>query len=186
MAVAAALLAIGVLSVAAAEDVCGEFARIEALADEASARGAVRAAVSRDLLVQVARKSKSWRLRADAAYFISDEKVLREIFANDSAWQVKSAALFGMVDGDFLKRVACDEKVDGRVRAVAVHKLRDRAVLEKLKSSPNETVRRFAAKQLPPEVKEATVKDAEIKEPNVVPMPLASFTDVESITRKSK
>ena len=180
MAIAAALLVTGVLSLAA-EDVCGEFARIEALADEASARGAVRVATSRELLEQIARKSKSWRLRADAAYFISEERVLREIFEGDSDWHVKSAAVFGMADGDFLKRVACDESEDGRVRAVAVHKLRDRAVLEKLKSSPNETVRRFATKQLPAEVKEAEVGDVK-----VVPMPLASFTDVSSITRKTK
>ena len=67
-----------------AEDVSGEFARIEAIADEASARSAVRAANSGELLVLIARKSKSWRLRADAAYFISEETVLREIFTNDS------------------------------------------------------------------------------------------------------
>lgn len=89
--------------------------------------------------------------------------------------------MFGMVDGEFLKRVACDESEDGRIRAVAVHKLRDRVVLEKLKSSPNETVRRFATKQLPAEVKEAEVKDVK-----VVPMPQASITDVNSITRKTK
>lgn len=173
-ALAAALLATGVLSVAA-QDVSGEFSRIEALADEVSQRHAVQTTTSGDLLVQVARKSKSWRLRADATYFISEETVLKEIFSNDSDWHVRSAALFGMVDGTFLKRVACDENEDGRIRAVAVSKLRDRTILEKLKLSSNETVRRFAAKQLPPEFKEA-------KE---VPIPEASFTDINSITRKT-
>ena len=174
LAIAAALLMTGVPSVIA-EDVNGEFARIEAIADEASARSEIRAANSGELLVQIARKSKSWRLRADAAYFISEENVLREIFANDSDWHVRSAALFGMVDGTFLKRIACNEKEDERVRAVAVCKLRDRTVLEKLKASPNKTVRQFAARQLPPEFKEA-------KE---VPIPETSFTDINSITRKT-
>lgn len=174
LAIAAALLVTGVLT-AAAEDVCGEFARIEAIADEASARVAVRATNSGTLLAQIARKSKSWRLRADAAYFISEERVLRDIFASDSDWHVKTAALFGMTDGVFLERVACNENEDSRVRAVAVSKLRDRTILEKLKSSSNETVSRFAAKQLPSEFKEA----------KVVPIPEATFTDVNAITRKT-
>ena len=109
------------------------------------------------------------------SYFITEEAILRDIFANDPDWHVKSAALFGMVDGTFLKNVACDENGDDRVRAVAVSKLRDRTVLESLKSSPNATVRRFAAKQLPPEFKEA----------EEVPIPEATFTDVNSITRKT-
>ena len=171
--VAAALLVAGVSPVSA-EDVSGEFARIESIADEASARSAVRKASSGELLAQLARKSKSWRLRADAVYFISEESIRKEIFVGDSDWRVKSAALFGMVDGTFLQRVACDESEDGRIRAVAVQKLRDRTVLEKLKTSTNETVRRFAAKQLPPKFKEA-------KE---VPVPEASFTDINAITRK--
>jgi hypothetical protein len=174
LAIAAVLLATGVLS-AVAEDVCSEFARIEAIADEAAARRAVREVRSGNLLAHIARKSRSWRLRADAAYFISEEKVLREIFANDSSWHVKAAALFGMTDGTFLERVACNENEDNRIRAVAVNKLRDRTILERLKSSPNETVKRFALKQLPPEFKEA----------KVVPVPVATFTDVNSITRKT-
>ena len=173
LAIAAALLTTGVL--AAAADVCGDFARIEALADEVSARAAVRAVSSGELLAQIARKSKSWRLRADAAYFISEDKVLRDIFASDSDWHVKAAALFGMTDGVFLERVACNENEDSRVRAVAVSKLRDRTILEKLKSSQDETISRFAAKQLPPEFKEA----------KVVPIPEATFTDINAITRKT-
>ena len=172
--VAAALLAMGGLS-AATGNADGEFARIEAIADETAARAAVRAVSSSDLLARIAKKSKSWRLRADATYFITEEAILRDIFANDPDWHVKSAALFGMVDGTFLKNVACDENGDDRVRAVAVSKLRDRTLLESLKSSPNATVRRFAAKQLPPEFKEA----------EEVPIPEATFTDVNSITRKT-
>ena len=171
--VATALLVTGVLS-ALAEDVSGEFARIEAIADEASARSAIRAVKSGELLAHIARKSESWRLRADAVYFISEEKVLKEIFAIDSNWRVKAATLFGMVDGAFLQHVACNEYEDDRIRAVAISKLRDRTILERLKSSPNETVRRFAAKQLPPEFKEA----------KVVSVPMATFTDINSITRK--
>ena len=171
--VVAALLLIGVSPVVA-EDVDGEFARNESISDEASARSAVRTVSSGELLAQLARKSKSWRLRADAAYFISEESVRREIFANDSDWRVKAAALLGMSDGAFLQRVACDESEDGRIRAVAVQKLRDRTVLEKLKSSPNEAVRRYAEKQLPPRFTEA--KEA--------PVPETSFTDINAITRK--
>ena len=175
LAIAAALLATGVPSVIA-EDVDREFAQIEAIADEASARSKVRAVNSEALYVQIARKSKSWRLRADATYFIAEETVLREIFASDSDWRVKSTALFGMVDGSFLKHVACNENEDERIRAVAVLKLRDRCILENLKSSPNEVVRRQAAKLLPPEFKET----------KAVPIPEATFTDIDSITRKTK
>ena len=171
--IAAALLT-GVLP-AVAEDVRAEFARIEAIADESSARAAVHAAKSGELLAHIARKSESWRLRTEAVKSISEEKVLREIFANDSNWRVKAAALFCMVDGAFLQHVACNEYEDSRLRAVAASKLRDRTVLEKLKSSSNETVRRFAAKQLPPEFKEA----------KVVPIPETTFTDINSITRKT-
>ena len=172
LAIAAALLATGVLS-AAAEDVRAEFARIEAIADEAAARAAVRAVKSGELLAHIARKSESWRLRMDAVKSISEEKILREIFANDSNWRVKAAALFGMVDGAFLQHVACNEYEDGRLRAVATSKLRDRTILEMLKESSDEVVRRFAAKQLPPKVKEA----------KAVSMPEATFTDINAITR---
>jgi hypothetical protein len=48
--------------------------------------------------------------------------------------------------------------------------------LEKLKTSSNAIVRKFAVAQLPPEFKEA----------KVVPIPETTFTDVKAVTRLQK
>ena len=169
----AAALATGPLF-AAVECASDAFNRIESIADEASARAAVRCVSSACVLEMIARKSKSWRLRADAIYRIPDETVRKEIFETDSDWRVKGAALFHMIDAGFVERVACDEKEAEAVRAIAAAKVRNRDVLERLKSSSSPLVGRFAAQQLPPVFLEA-------KE---VPVPETTFTDIKDVTRQ--
>ena len=174
------------------------FAKIEALADESAARAAIRNEPTAAILELLAKKSKSWRLRADAVYFIRQESVRKEVFARDSDWRVKAAAVFLMADAAFVERVACDESEHEGLRAVAAVKVRRRDVLEKLKSSSSERVRQFAARQLPPpfeetkvvpvpEVQVVPVPEARVvpvPEVQVVPVPEATFTDVEKITRR--
>lgn len=166
---------------AAAERAEDAFAKIEALADEKDARVAIRNESSSAVLELIARKSKSWRLRADAVYFVRDESVRKDVFAGDSDWRVKAAAVFHMADAGFVERVACDEGEHDGLRAVAVTKIRNRDILEKLKSSPSKRVRHYAAGQLPPPFVEA----------KIVPIPETTITDldkvlvdIESVTRK--
>ena len=166
---------------AAAESIEDAFAKIEALADEKAARAAIKNETSSAVLELVARKSKSWRLRADAVYFVRDDSVRKDVFTRDSDWRVKASAVFHMVDAEFVERVACDEGAHECLRAVAATKIRNRDVLEKLKASPSKLVRRYAARQLPPPLVQA----------KVVPTPEATITDIdkvivdiETVTRK--
>lgn len=157
---------------AAAERAEDAFARIEALADEKAARAAIKAESSAAALELIAKKSKSWRLRADAVYFIREEPIRKAVFAGDSDWRVKAAAVFHMADAAFVERVACDEGEHEGLRAVAATKVRNRDVLEKLRSSSSERVRRFAAMQLP----------APLVEAKVAPVPEATVTDADKVT----
>ena len=166
---------------AAAESAEDAFAKIAALADEKAARAAIRNEASSAVLELIARKSKSWRLRADAVYFVREDSVRKDIFAGDSDWRVKAAAIFHMADAEFVERVACDENAHDNLRAAAVTKIRNRDILEKLKSSPSKRVRYFAARQLPPPFVES----------KVVPVPETTITDldkvmvdIETVTRK--
>ena len=171
LSMAAALLATGVLSAVAGN--CGEtLARIEAIEDPALSRAAIRAIASECELEHVARNSKSWRNRSYATYNLMRESTRRDIFDKDPDWHVKAAALFRSADAGFIERVACDEGEQDRLRYVAIMKLRNRDVLERLKSSQCKLVRDTAARLLPA-----------FKEATEVPMPMASFTDIESITR---
>ena len=167
---------------AAAERAEDAFAKIEALADEKAARAAIKREPSAAVLALLAKKSKSWRLRADAVYFIREESIRKEVFAGDSDWRVRAAAVFHMVDATFVERVACDESEHEGLRAVAATKVRSRDVLEKLKTSSSEPVRRFAARPLPPPFSE--VKAVPVPEVKAVPVPETTFTDIEKVMRK--
>ena len=123
------------------------------------------------MLELVARKSKSWRIRSDAVYFVRDDSVRKDVFTRDSDWRVKAAAVFHMADAEFIERVACDEGAPEGLRAVAAAKIRKRDVLEKLKTAPNWQVRCFAARQLPPPFVLA----------QVVPTPEATITDFDKV-----
>ena len=183
---------------AAAERAEDAFAKIEALADEKAARAAIKSEPSAAVLALLAKKSKSWRLRADAVYFIREESLRKEVFASDSDWRVRAAAVFHMVDATFVERVACDESEHECLRAVAATKVRSLDVLEKLKTSSSERVRRFAARSLPPPFDEAKVvsvpevkvtsvpevKAVPVPEVKAVPVPETTFTDIEKVMRK--
>lgn len=172
VAAACGLLSSGVL-LASGEDVAAEVARIEAISDVATARAAVKALSSADVLAAIARTSASWRLRADAIYFLTDQSVLTEVFAGDPDWRVKASCLYHIADAAFLERIAFDGSFDARVRAVATSRLRDRDMLERLTKDSADVVRLAAKGALPPDFTEASE----------VPVPLASFTNIEDITR---
>ena len=158
LAAAVCILASGVV-VAADLDAEADFAFVESISDLTEARSAVKALQSEVSLELVARSSQSWRLRADAVYFLQSECVRQEIFAADPDWRVKSSAVYHTVDGEFLKRVACDETIDARVRMVAVSRLRDRDLLEAIAANPSNRVGPMARRQLPPAFVESSFVD---------------------------
>ena len=155
---------------AAAETKLPSFESIVALGEGEAARAAVRR-VKGDavLLARLAREAKSWRLRADALYFLRDQEVMSEMLAKDADWRVRVAAVFHLQDGETLARVALSDP-SPHVRSAAVRNLRDLSLLEKIsREDVSAAVRQAAAQKLPPPPREA-------KE---VPEPKATVVTVE-------